>query len=937
MRAPAEELGARRFTGTWRRYQRLALDAFDADRSSGDNRSYLVLPPGAGKTVVGLEAARRIGRRTLVLAPNTPVQGQWANTWDGMFGPAGSAACGTDRSLDGTVSALTYQSIALIDGSTTAEQRHAVLRAGDRDALLALLHPNGRDVVDRAAQLGPWTLVLDECHHLLATWGALLRAIIDTLGPDTALIGLTATPASLLTGWQAQLRDDLFGPTDFEVATPALVKEAELAPYQELVYLVAPTTEEDTWLAAERTRFADLQVQLVDQRLGTIPLAGWLSRRVVQRATDTGAQASWAAFEQAEPQLALAGLRFAHAGMIPMPDGARLREQHRSPPDAEDWVSVLSDFCLGHLEQSGDPRDKQALAAIKRVLPSLGYRLTKHGVRATVSAVDRLCGLSEAKIGAAVHALDVEDATLGDAMRALVLCDFEQLQSKLPASLTGTPIDDQSGSARLAFSTIAAADVRGAGALRPLLVTGQTFACPSPMADELVEFCAQAGQPVTVEPLDGAPQLRRIVGGTSLTPRIWVRIATQFFVAGRARVLIGTRALLGEGWDCPQVNVTVDLTTAATPTAITQMRGRSLRLDPTQPEKVADNWSICCVTADHPRGDADYQRLVRKHDAYFALTAAGDIESGGTHCDPLLSPFAAPVQPDAQTITARALTRAGRRNEARTGWRIGEPYVGVEVATVRIRSDASLGDAATALPVAALRPGLPAEHAVSGRFGRVGAGGGAGALLSAGIGVAAGVPVGAGTAAGLVVIGGAALALDSVRRSSRMVGAPTAVEQLAAAVADALHTAGGADRGADAVHVVTTPDGWLRCELIGVPLDQSQLFAATLDELMAPLTEPRQLVGRRVVRRPMTRRGRTLLAARAVLGLPIPGAVAWHAVPQWCTSNSRRLRCFLAAWEHWVGPPRHLAADSPEGYAVLQLFRGEDPFSVVTQLRTVWS
>jgi hypothetical protein len=81
---------------------------------------------------------------------------------------------------------------------------------------------------------------------------------------------------------------------------------------------------------------------------------------------------------------------------------------------------------------------------------------------------------------------------------------------------------------------------------------------------------------------------------------------------------------------------------------------------------------------------------------------------------------------------------------------------------------------------------------------------------------------------------------------------------------------------------------------------------------------------------------RTGLAARALLGLPVSGTVAWHAVPQWCAANQRRLRLFLDAWQRWVGPPRHLAADSPEGFAVLELFRGEDPFAVTTQLRTLW-
>ncbi|HEX3788096.1 MAG TPA: DEAD/DEAH box helicase family protein [Pseudonocardiaceae bacterium] len=933
-RRAAPDFAERRFAGTPRRYQQLALDAFERGRDAGETRFYLVLPPGAGKTMVGLEAARRLGRRTLVLTPNTAVQGQWADTWDADFGAGGpQVPCGTDRRLDAPLTALTYQSIAVIDKAGDASQRRAVLREGDREALLGLLHPNGRAVIELAGTLGPWTLVLDECHHLLATWGALLRAVVDTLGPDTALIGLTATPPRQLTGWQRGLRDDLFGPTDFEVPTPALVKEGELAPYQELVYLTRPTIEEDTWLAGQATRFEELQIQLVDKQLGSIPFVEWLYRRVVDRTTERGGQAGWGAFEQAEPALALAALRFAHAGLIPVPEGARFREQHRSAPGADDWVTVLSDFCRGHLQASDDPRDATALAAIKQALPSLGYRLTQQGVRASVSPVDRLCGLSEAKIAAVTHILATEDAALGPALRGLVLCDFEQLSGRLPAGLADAPISQDTGSARLVFSTLAAADVGGVGALRPLLVTGRTFACPTGMAEELAEFCRSAGQSVTLEPLDGA---RRIVGAADTTARTWVRLATEFYLAGRARVLVGTRALLGEGWDCPAVNVTVDLTTATTSTAITQMRGRSLRLDPAAPTKVADNWTVCCATDDHPRGDADYQRLVRKHEAYFAITADGQIESGVTHCDPALSPFAAPTVEQAQAITATALSRAAIRDVVRTSWQIGSPYAGTELATVRVRSARSLGRSARVLPESSLRPVVPGQHRSRRRELSSALGGGGVVVASAVTALAAGPPIGIGAGVALLVLGAGALTVDAGRRAGELAGAPTAVEQLAAAVADGLHSAGGVDRGAGSVRISSTSDGWLRCDLHDVSVEQSQLFAASLDEVMAPLAEPRHLVGRRVVSVPVGRVGRTVLAGRSLLGLPVAGAVVWHAVPRWCASNPRRLRCFLAAWEQWVGPAREVAADSAEGYAVLELYRGADPFAVTTQMRTVW-
>lgn len=82
---PHRDLESRAFAGNWRVYQQQALDAFDADVAAGDNRAYLVLPPGAGKTMIGLEAARRLGRRSLVLVPNTAVQAQWAAAWITVF------------------------------------------------------------------------------------------------------------------------------------------------------------------------------------------------------------------------------------------------------------------------------------------------------------------------------------------------------------------------------------------------------------------------------------------------------------------------------------------------------------------------------------------------------------------------------------------------------------------------------------------------------------------------------------------------------------------------------------------------------------------------------------------------------------------------------------------------------------------------------------
>src|SRR5262249_21311386 len=92
-----------------RRYQQMAVDAFESSRGQGRGCWYLVLPPGSGKTVLGWELARRLRRRALVLCPNTAVQAQWLGQWRDFRPPLVAATADTD--LDAPFVALTYQAL----------------------------------------------------------------------------------------------------------------------------------------------------------------------------------------------------------------------------------------------------------------------------------------------------------------------------------------------------------------------------------------------------------------------------------------------------------------------------------------------------------------------------------------------------------------------------------------------------------------------------------------------------------------------------------------------------------------------------------------------------------------------------------------------------------------------------------------------------------
>ena len=957
--------------GVLRRQQSEALSALEAVWEQGRHRAWLALPPGAGKTLVGLEAARRLGRRTIIFAPNTAIQAQWGTEW-ASFTPA-TVRVGSSRALDGPVTALTYQSLAVFDPDAEVdEEGHATLAAAGPGTapnrsqnLLGRLHPNGRALVDALHDAGPITLVLDEAHHLLEVWGALLAELLDLL-PDAHVIGLTATPPQTLTADQADLVDRLFGHPIYSASVPGLVRDGYLAPFAELAWLVQPTPYEDDWLGTEAERFAELRTDLLDPEFATVGLFEWLDRRFVSRSGEHGSTVPWQRLERTRPDLATAAVRLHVSGLLGLPQGARVREEHRRQPSSSDWVAVLDDYVRHFLNNSADPIDHKALDRIRQALPSIGYQLTRRGIRSGRSPVDRVLARSEAKTHGAIEIIAWEASTLGDRMRALVLCDHERASATLPARLVGV-LNPEAGSARLVLENLVR-DPQTA-ALAPMLITGRTVAAG---AETARRFVAWSAGDVDLDPIpaDVGPVVE-ITGQWS--SRVWVSLVTRFFEQGSCQVLIGTRGLLGEGWNAPSVNTLVDLTTATTPTAVVQTRGRALRTDHSWPDKVATNWSVVCVSEKHPGGDADWGRFVRKHDGYLAVDTAGEIIDGVAHVDDGFSPYRPPPVTEFDRLNTSMLERAAALDRIREAWQVGTPYVDqfrhelrvIHLRPTRTSERALPGDpdrgrtppvlVAAERGVAQIsgtsrgperrRPMTPAERAelIDTGFPRV-----AGrALLTTGIAAAVGFLL----SASLVFLGLAAMAWTlgllaarqvHHRRNEEAAGrllrdaadASADLESLAFAVADGLQLAGLAPEGAEHVTIEIDHDGVYRATLTGVPVEVSALFATSLDEVLAPLGSSRYVVPRYV----MTPSADLRESGRAWLdGEDRPNAVVYHAVPSVLGANARRVAAFRRAWNRWVSAGQPVYTDSPEGAGVLAAQRGQQPTAVTTLTRVAWT
>lgn len=863
-----------------RRFQAEALAAVETAAAAGRRRFWVSLPPGAGKTVLGTELVAATsaadGRRAVVFAPNTAIQAQWIATWD-RYGRGPASA---DRALGSELTVLTYQSLASFSSDEDGDDAEDGDDGEESDGLVGRLHENGRALVAALRAAGPLTVVLDECHHLLEVWGALLREVLDPL-EDVLVLGLTATPPAVLSRRQAEQVDELFGDVVYEASIPAAVREGVLAPFAELAWLTRPSDEEEAWLASSALRFAELTTELLSPGYGSVPLLVWCDRRIGELPVP------WTMFEQDEPELATAVLRLVHAGLLGQPVDAVLREQHRTDLTAEDWARLVDDWVRGCLAGSDLDEDRAVIEDLRKSMPGIGFRVTRRGVSGAGSAVDRVLSRSAGKMRAAAEVLRAERSALGDRLRAVVVCDHERASPTSSLVLRDAPAEH--GSALEVMDALLAAG------FAPVLLTGRTVAVGADHAERFVEVLRGLAPDLDLrtEPLPGLePRVRRVVGGWS--SRRWVPLVTRVFESGHCDVLVGTRALLGEGWDAPRVSTLVDLSTASTTSAVTQTRGRALRIDPTWPEKVATTWSVVCVAPDHPGGDSDWRRFVRKHDGYFGVDDDGQVVSGVAHVDARFSPFAPPETDLFPVVGLDMAQRTTERDVIRSRWRVGEPYRDEVRRAIRVREDGAPGRTEQPRSVEAPEPPWA-------RMGET----------------------------GVVATGRSARwsPWDAARESARDPG----LAAHAWVVADAMAEGGLGGPGAAGVRAVVDATGTYRFEL-DADESTSSSFVDLLEELLGPVLAPRWLVARHQAPPPTVGVG-----WRVLLGSTRPVARTWFTAPTELARNAERRRALERAWARWFGPSTVVAATSDLGTAALASAYGTTPLDVVTLLRSSWS
>lgn len=859
------------FNGKWRDYQARVLE--EMDQHFDDRRLHVVAAPGAGKTVLGLEIVRRIGRPALVFAPTIAIRDQWEERLCPLFLPDRPAAGTISRDL-AAPSELTLTTYQALDS----------IRRGDQLG----------DLITALAAHGPLTLVFDEAHHLRREWWKCLIDIANRL-KDAKIVALTATPPYDAGQAEWVRYEELCGPIDLEIGIPELVRNGDLCPHQDHLVLSAPSGDALDLLDARRAALGDLAQDLRSDQA----LLDWLAAHPWL----TDPEAHVEAILEAPEMLSAVLVLLAAAGR-PLPKPAlKLLGVNAAdvPAPSLFWLERLLDGLVARHQEAFplEPARRKALAD----------RLHRHGLieggrvrlRHTRSVFKLMTG-SLAKLDSIRAIARAETAMLGPDLRMVVLSDHIRA-GELP-----TRPEAEFHSAKLGVVPIFKALRRSCTDADYLAVlTGSLVLIPLRAWEALLTAAAD----LRIDPavfrkadLPGCPGHVRIDCRTGSSAAL-VRVITAMFTRGDLHILVGTQSLLGEGWDAPVLNSLVLASNTASFMLSNQMRGRAIRIDPERPAKVANIWHLATID---PGDRESWEALAGTFDWGFLNDGGGSeisdldvvarrfrsfegIANGpSTLIEDGLARLGIDPAATAQETNERSFALAADRGGTAEKWRVS---LGEGTPRARVRETAAARYAPQALSMA------DTLHALA--WSAAGSGAAAGAYALRGVesfadfGLVGMGLAGAATLASLPRLAKAGMLAwrnGSLEGSLREVAWVT----LRALVRAGVVSANDWDNAA--VEIRTSLDGRKDVVLTGVSRAAERQVMQALAEILGPVQNPRYL---------LVRRSRLGLRRR----------IDYHAVPALLGARKEQAENFASLWVERIGSSDLVFTRSAEGRRLL--------------------
>lgn len=634
-----------------------------------DGRLHVSAAPGAGKTVLGLEAIRRLACKALILVPTINLRNQWKERFLSLFVDEKKEGLleywnqnfSTDLSNPGIITCSTYQALYQLYGKSTEETSEDSEETGEESTSTETGSEKFKQIIEQYKSLGIQAICLDEAHHLKREWWKALTEFVGDM--NAALIALTATPPMDTSNIEWKRYIQLCGDIDFEISIPEMVVKKCLCPHQDYLYICKPTAEEESKVKQEVYRNKECETEILRSRAlynAVKNLSFFINpeenKDIVLKNPDYISRLiSYAAYIKLTCQVELEESRELAEKAYSIWDkrienmvqteteslGASVFSGPEKRYDTSWFLPLMKDI----LETDPGSYPEELKKWLKEKLTN--NHLMKDGrVKLSFGTdnTDRILKGSASKLNAIVDILESESHVCGDRLRALVLMDHIRKEdiSKVETIESLTDLGVSSVFERLRrqehlgnLEKYLEADTEVNPAAKRVyrtrlgVLTGSLVILPDSAVEELLQ---DDSMNCRVKPL-GVTGYSTIETGSDSSDMIVSKV-TELFQKGKIEILIGTAALLGEGWDAPAVNTLIIGSNSGTYVKTNQMRGRALRIPGGDENKVSNIWHLL-TCSDNLNSSGEEKNIRQRFDSIVGLSMDGRrIENGIERLNP---------------------------------------------------------------------------------------------------------------------------------------------------------------------------------------------------------------------------------------------------------------------------------------------------------------
>lgn len=653
-----------RFHGEFRRYQAKVLE--NIEKHVKDKKIHIVAAPGSGKTILGLELIRYFDEPTLILSPTITIREQWGQRFEESFLDEGERVedyFSIDLAHPKLITCVTYQAVH-------AALNKTILMDDEDDETMGLENVDqvvkiDFDLFSMMKKAKIKTICLDEAHHLRSEWQKSLEILIGKLKNDAMIIALTATPPydSTPSEWAKYIA--VCGEIDDEISTPLLVAQGTLCPHQDYVYFNYPT-EQELKVLSDYSHHVDACLQEI--------IEGDLLSRLIKASGifESNPLIDELILDSPKGFISLLVLLEFSGTSIPK-SLVRLVSPNGKLPKftydfAENALNFVTENPLLFTEENSEE--------ISRIVAKHGLLERKKVRLVTNEKIKRMILSSVGKLASVSSIVEFEEEAMGPSLRMLILTDYIK-RPQLSTINTNQPLNS------IGIVTIFETLRRNLNIRLNLgVLSGTLVIVPDSTLAGIKELAMDMSIGYVVSPIRDSGYSELAFSGNNKQK---VALMSEVFQKGLIQILIGTKSLLGEGWDSPSINSLILASFVGTFMLSNQMRGRAIRSDRNDPQKTANIWHLVTIepqryvsdlllkkavvpfiTQNNAEG-ADYELLERRFQTFYAPSFDGrTIENGIQRLSIIKPPF---NQRNIQQINSKMIDHAKDRSAMANLWK----------------------------------------------------------------------------------------------------------------------------------------------------------------------------------------------------------------------------------------------------------------------------